>query len=95
VTVRAVAALPELVELAFPLLARGGILLAWKRAGLGYERARALPAIAALGGGRLEIEPVPGAVAGLEDHVLVAIHKEGRTDPGWPRTPAERRRRPW
>ena len=31
VTARAVAALPELVELALPLLAPGGVLVAWKR----------------------------------------------------------------
>lgn len=95
VTARAVAALPDLVELAFPLLAPGGVLLAWKRADLGAERTRALPAIAALGGGTLEVVPLPGAVAGLENHVLVAIRKAGRTGPGWPRPPAERKRRPW
>jgi 16S rRNA G527 N7-methylase RsmG len=90
-----VATLPELVELAFPLLAQGGVLVAWKRSDLGDERARALPAIAALGGGRLDVVPVPGPVAGLEDHVLVAIAKSGRTGPEWPRPPAERKRRPW
>ena len=99
VTVRAVAPLPDLVELAFPLLVPGGLLLAWKRAGLGDERARALPAIAALGGGSVEIvpfpAPLPAPLAGLEDHVLVAIRKEGRTGGGWPRPPAERKRRPW
>ncbi len=55
VTARAVAALPDLVELAFPLLAPGGLLVAWKRAGAESERARALPAIAALGGGTLVV----------------------------------------
>jgi 16S rRNA (guanine527-N7)-methyltransferase len=95
VTVRAVAALPDLVELAFPLLAPGGVLVAFKRADLGDEGARALPAVAALGGGRLDVQPIPGAVAGLEDHVLVAITKTGRTGPAWPRSPAERARRPW
>ena len=95
VTVRAVAPLPELVELAFPLLAPGGLLLAWKRAGLDDERARALPAVAALGGGSVEVVPLPAAIPGLEDHVLVAVRKEGRTGGGWPRPPAERKRRPW
>jgi 16S rRNA (guanine527-N7)-methyltransferase len=95
VTVRAVAALPDLVELAFPLLAPGGLLVAWKRADLGDERPRALPAIAALGGGILEIVPPPGHVEGLEGHVLVVIRKDGRTGAGWPRPPAERKRRPW
>ncbi len=41
VTARAVASLPDLVELAFPLLVPGGLLVAWKRAGPGDERARA------------------------------------------------------
>ena len=95
VTVRAVAALPDLVELAFPLLAPGGLLVAWKRADIADERDRALPAIAALGGGRLDVVPVPGPVAGLEGHVLVAISKAGRTGAEWPRQPAERKRRPW
>ena len=56
VTARAVASLAELVELAFPLLAPGGILVAWKR---GDARATSWPprqrAIAALGGGSLEV----------------------------------------
>jgi 16S rRNA (guanine527-N7)-methyltransferase len=95
VTVRAVAALPELVELAFPLLVPGGLLLAWKRADGGAEAGRARPAIEALGGGTISVAPLPGAIAGLEDHVLVAIRKEGRTGAGWPRPPAERRRSPW
>jgi 16S rRNA (guanine527-N7)-methyltransferase len=95
VTVRAVASLPDLVELAFPLLTPGGILVAWKRADLRDERDRALPAIAALGGGRLDVDGSPAAVAGLEDHVLVAITKTGRTGSEWPRSPAERKRRPW
>jgi len=100
VTVRAVASLAELVELAFPLLAPGGILVAWKRAELADasvadERARALPAIAALGGGTLEVAHAAANVAGLEDHVLVTVRKDGRTGSGWPRSPAERKRRPW
>ena len=77
VTVRAVASLPELVELAFPLLAPGGLLLAWKRAGLGDERDRALRAVAALGGGSVEVAPLPATIAGLEDHLLVVVRKGG------------------
>ena len=95
VTARAVAPLAELVELAFPLLAPGGLLLAWKRTGLDDELDRALTAVAALGGGRVEIAPPPAAVPGLADHVLVAVHKEGRTSREWPRPPGERKRRPW
>ena len=94
VTARAVAALPDLVELAFPLLAPGGILVAWKRADSGAELDRAGPAIAALGGGTLAVTDPP-AVPGLEDHVLVIARKEGRTESGWPRPPAQRSRGPW
>ncbi len=93
VTARAMADLADLVELAFPLLARGGLLVAWKQGDLTGERARALPAIAALGGGALEIVAAgPAAPAG---HVLVIVRKTGRTAAGWPRPPAERRHRPW
>lgn len=92
VLARAVASLPELAELAFPLLARGGVLVAWKRLPLADELAAAGPALAALGGGPLEV--VPSGVAGLEDHVLVVARKIRGTPPGFPRSPAERRRRP-
>ena len=93
VTARAVASLGDLVELAFPLLAPEGVLVAWKRSDLGPERDRAMPALAALGGGTLEIvEVAPPAPAG---HVLVMCHKKGRTAPAWPRSPAERARHPW
>jgi 16S rRNA (guanine527-N7)-methyltransferase len=95
VTVRAVAALPELVELAFPLLAPGGLLVAWKRSDVAEEERRASPAIAALGGGTLDVVPLAAPLAGLEDHVLVTVRKEGRTSAGWPRPPAERKRHPW
>jgi 16S rRNA (guanine527-N7)-methyltransferase len=93
VTARAVAALPELVELAFPLLAPGGLLVAWKRSEIEQERARAMPALAALGGGTLEVIHVaPPVPAG---HVLVVCRKTGRTPAGWPRPPVERVRHPW
>lgn len=93
VTARAVAALPELVELAFPLLETGGLLVAWKGSEIGDERMRATAALAALGGGTLEVVQVaPPAPAG---HVLVVCRKTGRTDAVWPRPAAERARRPW
>ena len=93
VTARAVASLPELVELAFPLLAPGGLLVAWKGPGIEAECARAMPALAALGGGTLEVvEAAPPAPAG---HVLVVCRKSGRSAPAWPRPPAERVRHPW
>ncbi len=93
VVARAVAPLAELVELGLPLLARGGLLLAWKRVPLEAELARAVAALRALGGGPPQLEPV--AVAGLEDHRLVRIVRVGPVPAGFPRDPAARRRRPW
>ncbi len=95
VLVRAVGPLAELAELGLPLLAPGGVIVAWKRRGddgqaLGAEIAAAGPLIAALGGGPPWIEPV--AVPGLLDHVLVVIEKVGPTPPAYPRDPATRRR---
>jgi 16S rRNA G527 N7-methylase RsmG len=89
-----VAALADLVELAFPLLAPGGLLIAWKRDGLDAEAAAGRRAIEALGGGSLEVRPV--GWAGLDGHVLVlARRSHGVVPPGYPRDPAERRRHPW
>lgn len=93
VTARAVAALPELVELAFPLLAPGGSLIAWKRGDLAAEVASAQRAVAALGGGT--IEGVPVDVAGLDGHVLVVLTRTGHVPAAYPRDPGARRRRPW
>ena len=95
VTVRAVASLGDLVELAFPLLAPGGVLVAWKRGDLGAEWT---------GRGTGDRSPsaaarstcVPVDVAGLEGHCLVVATARG--DGPRPRTRAIRasaRRRPW
>jgi len=93
VTVRAVGSLDELVELAFPLLVPGGMLIAWKGGDIVDETAAALRAVADMGGGR--IEAIPVRAGGLEGHRLVVITKRGRTADGYPRDPAARRRRPW
>jgi 16S rRNA (guanine527-N7)-methyltransferase len=93
VTARAVAPLAELVELVFPLLRPGGLLVAWKRGEIDAELAAAGRAGEALGGIDLEVT-TPGPVA-LPEHHLVAITKRRPTPPGWPRDPAVRRRRPW
>lgn len=90
VVARAVAGLAELAELAFPLLARGGSLVAWKRAPFAEELDEAEAVLGVLGGGRIEVRPV--GIEGLEDHVLVAIEKRGPTPARFPRSPAERRR---
>ena len=48
VTARAVASLAELVEVGLPLVAPGGVLVAWKRAPVDDELAAAGPALRAL-----------------------------------------------
>jgi 16S rRNA (guanine527-N7)-methyltransferase len=95
VTARAVARTADLIELAFPLLASGGSLIAWKRGDLAAELAAAHRAIEALGGGSIEVVDV--RVDGLRDHRLVVATRasKGRIPDGYPRDPAARRRRPW
>ena len=90
VVVRAVGPLGELAELGLPLLAPGGVIVAWKRQGeeraLEREIAAAEPLIAALGGGRPAVAPV--TVPGLLDHVLVVVEKAGPTPPRLPPRPS-------
>jgi 16S rRNA (guanine527-N7)-methyltransferase len=92
VTARAVASLAELVELALPLVAPGGVLVAWKRAPVDDELAAGGPALAALRAGPVSV--LPAALPGLETHRLVVVPRGGPIDPRFPREPAERRRRP-
>lgn len=94
VTARAVGPLDNLVELALPLLAVGGRLVAWKRGDLARELDAARRAGAALGGGEPVVHAVPDAL-GLGGHALVIVRKEGPTPAGFPRDPAARKRRPW
>lgn len=93
VTARAVAGLAELVELAFPLLAPGGCLVAWKRGEIESELAAADRAMAALGGGTLDVRPVD--LPGLAGHRLVVATARGDVPLAYPRDPGVRRRRPW
>jgi 16S rRNA (guanine527-N7)-methyltransferase len=93
VTARAVGSLAELVELAFPLLAVGGRLVAWKRGDIAAELLVARRAVDALGGGLIDEEQV--RVMGLVGHRLVVVTKRGQTSPAYPRDPATRRRQPW
>jgi 16S rRNA (guanine527-N7)-methyltransferase len=93
VTARAVASTAEIVELAFPLLAVGGRLVAWKRGDLAGELPAARTAVMALGGGTVAIVEV--AAAGLADHRLVVITRHGRVPDEYPRDPAARKRHPW
>jgi len=92
VVARAVADLTELSELAVPLLAPGGLLVAWKRRPMDEELARAERAVRQLGGRLVACETV--TVPGLEDHVLAVVEKVGHSPAEFPRDPTARRRRP-
>ncbi len=93
---RAVAALPELVELALPLVRTGGHLVAWKRddeaGSLERELGAARRALERVGGSMegVRVEAVP--IEGLRDHRLVVVPKIRATPARYPRPPAERRR---
>jgi 16S rRNA (guanine527-N7)-methyltransferase len=94
VTARACAALPVLVEYALPLLAEGGVLLAWKGAiGEGDAEVRAGAAAARLVGGtppRVETTAIPA----LGGRRFVLVEKVGATPERFPRRPGEPARRP-
>ena len=92
VTVRAVASLADLVEVALPLIAPGGVLVAWKGTAAEDEVKAAAPALQALRAGPVRI--LDAGVPGLEDHRLVIVPRGGPIDDRFPRDPAERRRRP-
>lgn len=93
VTSRAVGRAAELVELAFPLLAPGGVLIAWKRGDLEDERRTAETAAKALGGGHIEILEVD--LPGLAGHQLFVATRAGSVPDAYPRDPGARKRRPW
>jgi 16S rRNA (guanine527-N7)-methyltransferase len=94
VTARACAGLPVLAELALPLLAVSGMLLAWKGplAEDDEEVRRGRAAIGQLGGGRLRI--VDPGIPALGGHRFVVVPKERSTDARFPRRPGEPGRRP-
>jgi 16S rRNA (guanine527-N7)-methyltransferase len=92
VTARAVSSLAELVEVGLPLVAPGGVLVAWKRVPLDGELAAASGALEALRAGPVSV--VAAGLPGLEDHRLVLIPRGGAIDPRFPREPAERRHHP-
>lgn len=93
VTARAVATSGELVELAFPLLAVGGVLVAWKRGDLDDERRSAARAAQALGGGRVELLDVRHPA--LPGHQLLVATRTGAVPDAYPRDPGVRKGRPW
>jgi 16S rRNA (guanine527-N7)-methyltransferase len=92
VTARAVTSLAELVELALPLVAPGGALVAWKREPLDDELAAAGGALQALRAGPVAVHTV--RVPGLAGHRLVVVPRDGPVDARFPRDPAERKRHP-
>lgn len=94
VTARACAALPVLAELALPLLAIGGSLVAWKGPQSETDEAvrRGQAASTLLGGGRLRI--VDPGVSALGGHRFVIVPKVRATEARFPRRPGEPGRRP-
>jgi 16S rRNA (guanine527-N7)-methyltransferase len=94
ITARACAPLPVLVELALPLVAVGGNLIAWKGplSDDDDELRRGRRAAAQLGAGRIVVQPAGAEVLG--GHTLVSIPKDRPTPPRFPRRPGEPARRP-
>src|SRR4051794_30229028 len=93
VTARALAALPVLCEYAAPLLAEGGVLVAWKGAVDTVEDADGLAAAAALGLRREEVRAVE-PYAGSERRTLHVLRKIAPTPPSYPRRPGMAVKRP-
>jgi 16S rRNA (guanine527-N7)-methyltransferase len=93
VTARAVGRLSTLAELASPLLAGGGLLVAWKGRRDPEEEAEAQGAAE-----RLAMAPGPvlavGELAGFEHRHLYVFRKEGPTPAGLPRKPGMAKKRP-
>jgi 16S rRNA (guanine527-N7)-methyltransferase len=87
-----VTSLAELVEIGLPLVAAGGVLVAWKRGDLDTEFAAARPVLRALGARQVNVIDI--GLPGLEDRRLVVVEAGGPVDARYPRDPAERRRRP-
>jgi 16S rRNA (guanine527-N7)-methyltransferase len=93
VVARAIGGLTELAELGLPLLARYGVLIAWKRRDVLPELGAAERAVEILGGDPPIVVDVDPRL-GLDRHVLVVVTKTDRTPAVYPRDPAERKRRP-
>lgn len=93
-TARACAALPVLVELALPLVAVGGRIIAWKGppAADDPELRRGAAASELLGGGRPVVHGT--GIGALGGRRLVEIAKDRPTDGRYPRRPGEPGRRP-
>jgi 16S rRNA (guanine527-N7)-methyltransferase len=93
VTARAVGALPLLVEYASPLLALGGVFVAWKGARDPDEEARGAKAAVEVGlepEAVVEVKPWPGA----RDRHLVVYRKGSPAPERFPRRPGMAAKRP-
>jgi 16S rRNA (guanine527-N7)-methyltransferase len=93
VTARAVAPLAVLAEYAAPLLAPGGVLVAWKGRRDEAEEAAGARAAAQLGMEVAEVLHVT-SYAGARDHHLHVLRRTGPTPPRFPRRPGQARKRP-
>jgi 16S rRNA (guanine527-N7)-methyltransferase len=93
VTARAVGRLATLAELASPLLADGGALVAWKGRRDPDEEAELARAA---GGLAIELEEVRwvGPYAGSQNRHLYRLRKDGPTPAGLPRRPGMAKKRP-
>lgn len=94
VTARAVGRLATLAELASPLLADGGSLVAWKGRRDPEEEAELARAAERLGMEPVEIRWV-GPYAGSRNRHLHLMRKSGPTPPGLPRRPGIAKKRPF
>lgn len=92
VTARAVAPLADLVETGLPLVAPGGILVAWKGDAADNEVDAAGAALRALRAGPVRV--VDPGIPGLAEHRLVVVQRGGPIEARFPRDVATRRSRP-
>jgi 16S rRNA (guanine527-N7)-methyltransferase len=94
VTARAVGSLATLAELASPLLADGGVLVAWKGARSPGEEAELARIADRLAVGSVEVRPVR-PYAGSRDRHIHLLRKNGPTPNGLPRRPGLAAKRPF
>ncbi|NQU42297.1 16S rRNA (guanine(527)-N(7))-methyltransferase RsmG [bacterium] len=94
-TGRALAALPVLVEILFPLVRPGGSVLAWKGPLSATEVLTAQPACDELGGAEVREFPYSLEMAGETlDLRIVVLEKQGPTPARYPRKPHRIRKHP-
>jgi 16S rRNA (guanine527-N7)-methyltransferase len=93
VTARAVGPLAEVVEYASPLLADGGLLVAWKGSRNPAEETAGDAAARRAGLAGAEVRKV-SPFEGARDRHLHVFRKTGPTPPGVPRRPGMARKRP-